>query len=47
MSDADKPPRPEPLWLFGEPEVAFWHRIDDGFAGRQPLPGSSPPRWLQ
>src|SRR6266700_1051314 len=29
-------------WQFGEPEVAFWHRIEDGFAGRRPLPG--PPR---
>jgi hypothetical protein len=34
-------------WQFGESEIAFWHRIEDGFAGRQPLPGSSPPRWLQ
>jgi hypothetical protein len=34
-------------WQFGEPEVAFWHRIDDGFAGRQPLPGSAGPRYLQ
>src|SRR3954447_3680771 len=24
-------------WLLGEDEVAFWHRLDDGFAGRQPL----------
>jgi hypothetical protein len=34
-------------WQFGEPEVAFWHRMEDGFSGRQPLPGSSPPRYLQ
>jgi len=34
-------------WQFGEPEVAFWHRIEEGFAGREPLPGSGPPRWLQ
>jgi hypothetical protein len=34
-------------WQFGEPEVGFWHRIDDGFAGRQPLPGCRPPRYLQ
>jgi len=34
-------------WQFGEPEVAFWHRLDDGFAGRQPLPGGGPPRFLQ
>jgi hypothetical protein len=34
-------------WQFGEPEVAFWHTLDAGFAGRQPLPGSTPPRYLQ
>jgi hypothetical protein len=34
-------------WQFGEPEVAFWHRIDDGFAGRRPLPGCVRPRILQ
>jgi hypothetical protein len=34
-------------WQFGEPEVAYWHRIEDGFSGRQPLPGSVPPRFLQ
>lgn len=34
-------------WQFGEPEVAYWHREDDGFAGRQPLPGAAPQRWLQ
>ena len=34
-------------WQFGEPEVAFWHRIGDGFAGRRPLPGPPRPRWLQ
>ena len=34
-------------WQFGEPEVAFWHPIDEGFAGRQPLPGASRPRYLQ
>jgi hypothetical protein len=34
-------------WQFGEPEVAFWHRTEDGFAGRQALPGSSGPRYLQ
>ena len=26
-------------WRLGEPEVAYWHDIDAGFAGRQPLPG--------
>ena len=34
-------------WQFGEPEVAFWHRIEDGFAGRRPLPGTARPRYLQ
>jgi hypothetical protein len=24
-------------WQVGEPEVAFWHGIDEGFAGRKPL----------
>ncbi len=24
-------------WLWGEEEVAFWHEVDAGFAGRQPL----------
>jgi len=24
-------------WKFGEPRVAHWHRIPDGFAGRRPL----------
>jgi hypothetical protein len=24
-------------WVLGEPEVAFWHGLDAGFAGRQPL----------
>lgn len=27
-------------WKLGEPEVAFWHSLDGGFAGRQPLPRS-------
>ena len=30
-------------WQFGEPEVAFWHGLDEGFAGRHPLPGSTGP----
>ena len=29
-------------WVLGEPEVAFWHWPDAGFAGRRPL--SDPPR---
>jgi len=24
-------------WRLGEPEVLFWHEIDGGFSGRQPL----------
>lgn len=24
-------------WQYGEPEVSYWHRIEDGFAGRRPL----------
>jgi len=24
-------------WQLGEPTVSFWHRIEDGFAGRKPL----------
>jgi hypothetical protein len=26
-------------WRLGEPEVAFWHEIDAGYAGRQRLTG--------
>ena len=25
-------------WQVGEEEIAWWHRVDDGFAGRRPLP---------
>jgi len=28
-------------WKLGEPEVAFWHELHTGFAGRQPL-GEAP-----
>lgn len=24
-------------WKLGEPEVEFWHEVDAGYAGRQPL----------
>jgi len=34
-------------WQSGEPEVAFWHRTEDGFAGRQPLPGTTRTPYLQ
>src|SRR4029077_1639549 len=27
-------------WRLGEPEVSFWHDLDAGFAGRQPLGAS-------
>jgi hypothetical protein len=25
-------------WRLGEEEIGYWHRIEDGFAGRHPLP---------
>ena len=25
-------------WEIGEDEIAFWHGVDEGFAGRKPLP---------
>ena len=25
-------------WQLGEDEVAYWHSVEDGFAGRKPLP---------
>jgi len=25
-------------WMLGEDQVAHWHTIEDGFAGRRPLP---------
>ena len=25
-------------WKVGEPEIAFWHGPEEGFAGRRPLP---------
>jgi hypothetical protein len=24
-------------WRLGEPEIAFWHGTNEGFAGRKPL----------
>jgi hypothetical protein len=24
-------------WKVGEPEIGFWHGVDEGFAGRKPL----------
>ncbi len=26
-------------WKYGEPQILFWHEIDEGFAGRQPIEG--------
>ncbi|MGB8982279.1 MAG: DUF2203 domain-containing protein [Anaerolineales bacterium] len=26
-------------WQYGEGEIAFWHEVDAGFAGRQPIEG--------
>lgn len=34
-------------WQLGEPEIAFVHGVHEGFAGRRPLPGANPGRWLQ
>ena len=34
-------------WQYGEPAVAFWHRLDTGFTGREPLPGANRTRVLQ
>ncbi|MBV8256873.1 MAG: DUF2203 domain-containing protein [Actinobacteria bacterium] len=25
-------------WQLGEGEIEYWHRVEDGFAGRRPLP---------
>ena len=25
-------------WKLGEGEIAYWHSVEDGFAGRRPLP---------
>jgi hypothetical protein len=25
-------------WQLGEDEIAWWHRVEDGFEGRRPLP---------
>ncbi len=24
-------------WIAGEDDILFWHRLEDGFAGRQPI----------
>jgi hypothetical protein len=28
-------------WQYGEKSIGFWHAIDEGFAGRQPLPAAA------
>ena len=38
---AQHPERDEPVllcWRLGEDEVSYWHGLDEGFAGRKPLP---------
>ena len=25
-------------WMLGEDEIHYWHRVDEGFGGRKPLP---------
>jgi hypothetical protein len=25
-------------WQLGEDRIGYWHTVEDGFAGRQPLP---------
>jgi hypothetical protein len=30
-------------WRLGEPEVAYWHELHTGFAGRQPIGGRATP----
>ena len=27
-------------WQYGEKSIGFWHAIDEGFAGRRPLPAA-------
>ena len=29
-------------WRQGEPEIAFYHAEDDGYAGRKPIPPGTP-----
>ena len=31
-------------WRLGEPEVAYWHELDAGFAGRKQLPKRTAPQ---
>jgi hypothetical protein len=34
-------------WQYGEPAVAHWHSVDEGFSGRKPIAGVEvrPPAW--
>jgi hypothetical protein len=32
-------------WQYGEPEITYWHKIEDGFAGRRPLLDSTVTGW--
>jgi hypothetical protein len=42
LIDQRDPARPILLcWRLGEPDVQFWHDVDSGFAGRQPLVSES------
>ncbi|MCS6800691.1 MAG: DUF2203 domain-containing protein [Chloroflexota bacterium] len=27
-------------WKLGEPSVQYWHTVEEGYAGRQPIPGT-------
>lgn len=29
-------------WKLGEPDVGFWHEVEDGYAGRRPLDEDGP-----
>jgi hypothetical protein len=31
-------------WQYGEPQIAYWHRAEEGFAGRRPLGSTELPR---
>jgi hypothetical protein len=34
-------------WQYGEKEIAYWHGLDTGFSGRQPLPSAARRSLLQ
>jgi hypothetical protein len=33
-------------WQYGEKQIGFWHDLETGFAGRQPIEEAEPPRRL-